>query len=130
MKILRLRNIFALLLLLIIVPSGLNYSGFCMSERRWLSDEEMIRSHLKTFDSIGSLETVDEFLERNPECCRFSGALGQNWPFFLDRIGGYFGGYILITNSTFLYIDDDEIKERYLYSNDGEPITNCGKNYY
>jgi hypothetical protein len=78
--------ILSLFLLLGGVPAGLNYSGFCWAEKRWLNDEEMIRgaiAELLRYDTttiefpiVGyqvvkliKENSVEEFLNNNPNCC-------------------------------------------------------------
>src|SRR4051812_9836279 len=79
----------ALLLVFVVTPASLNYSGFCMVQGRWLSDEEKIklavqavnnrgpnRSYFKDKDAdkYGNNDAFkynkyldyDDFLKRNP----------------------------------------------------------------
>lgn len=107
------RHLFIFLILIFIptILGGLNYSGMCVIEGRWLSDEERIQlvihavsskdpnfNYLSekqqdefTRDKTLRYSNSDEFLKRNPECCK---ALGPNegrpiWPSsFEARITG------------------------------------------
>jgi hypothetical protein len=40
-------------LLLLTVPAGLNYSGFCWDQKRWLSDEEYIKNAASLIQKVG-----------------------------------------------------------------------------
>ena len=60
---------------------GLNYGGFCISEGHVLSDEELIRKAVALElagrgnvlgDNAIVDNSVDEFLDRNPNCCGVS----------------------------------------------------------
>lgn len=84
--------VFLALLAPLWIVAGLNYSGFCWEQKRWLSDEEMIRnavSYFLDFHNRGlsnqiylddvyydttnlSDSTVDAFLKNNPDCCHIS----------------------------------------------------------
>ncbi len=77
--------VFALML-----PAGLNYSGMCLAEGGWLSDEERIDIAIQRIISqkkvwisdgaAGSQEydfvpyaSVKEFKKKNPNCCTVYG---------------------------------------------------------
>ena len=83
-----LRVLFVTWLVLFLIYGALNYSGFCFKEMRYLSDEEKIRiavakvnkmggwRHLKElgwpsnrYKKIIPYESVDAFLQENPDCC-------------------------------------------------------------
>lgn len=82
--------IFLPLLAIVGIRAGLNYSGFCWEQKRWLSDEEIIRGAITELlswktDTVQphrfspSIEvnlinetSVEEFLAKNPECCKIS----------------------------------------------------------
>ncbi|MEZ5691988.1 MAG: hypothetical protein R3D71_10055 [Rickettsiales bacterium] len=83
--------ILSLFLLIGSVSSGLNYSGFCIEQGRWLSDEEFLLAMLgyTEGDTIRN-EERKKFLRENPECCRlYRGDTGMvsniDW---LNRITG------------------------------------------
>ena len=87
---------------LIALNMGLNYSGFCKAEMRWLKDEEFIQIAMReSFDSYGSFptrrmkvefekgryqhqivrdviqyENFHDFQERNPDCCEVTDGKG------------------------------------------------------
>lgn len=91
----------------------LTYSGLCLSEMRYLSDDEKVRLAvarvIEVQDSrrrvqtdagsegaispeILSYRSVDEFLESNPHCCTVndSGPEGIGPPTFLQRLLGVY----------------------------------------
>jgi hypothetical protein len=71
--------ILSLFLLVGGVPAGLNYSGFCWEQKRWLSDEEFLLAMLgyTEGDTVGNEERKKR-LKDNPSCCRFyRGELGM-----------------------------------------------------
>lgn len=100
------RAAIALLILLSVlaVSQYLNFTGFCYAEGRWLSDADLIRGAieytLRRAPPRGSddikYSSVDDFLERNRDCCRvlrhdreeFEGIADGHWV----RV---FGWYIL-----------------------------------
>jgi hypothetical protein len=55
----------------------LNFSGFCYSQARWLSDADLIRHAIqynlqkqpKKGDGIVEYDSVETFLDRNRNCC-------------------------------------------------------------
>lgn len=63
------------LLLMPITAALLSDSGFCFSQSRFLSDEEMIKPAVRVlaqgdYMSIASSEdSINDFLRRNPDCC-------------------------------------------------------------
>ncbi|WP_161814422.1 hypothetical protein [Steroidobacter agaridevorans] len=84
-----------LALLFVGLRAGLNYSGFCLEQRRWLTDREKIEIAIKRIlasypptlievvtypdgrkadryfqpENPVPYRSVDEFLQVNPECC-------------------------------------------------------------
>lgn len=96
MKFLKRHPFVFAILLLIGTPAGLNYSGFCMSQGRWLSDEEKIRLAIKSliqqdtvlietpekgtqqFKAVKYTE-VDQFLNKNPNCCKTEIRVGDDF---------------------------------------------------
>ena len=65
---------------------ALNYSGFCYSQLRWMSNDEYIRRAVEERWSRGYLRdrysSVDDFLARRPRCCtvyRFSNPMTDKW---------------------------------------------------
>ena len=83
------KYIFIVIIVLFVTsPIAISYSGFCMAEKRWLSDEEMfdiaIRETFKNYPPKRSrikgtvskkierpvkYEDFDDFVRRNPNCC-------------------------------------------------------------
>jgi hypothetical protein len=121
--------------------AGLNYSGFCFREMRYLTDEMKIRSvfkedneattvvneHGKTIRRYIPYRSFEEFIKRNPNCCQINpgGPYELPPPYFLDRITGYYSGDIIVLNYKVRYQDEDgeiQIKEvEYLNA-----LMNCG----
>ena len=52
---------------------GLNYSGFCIPEGRWLSDEEFLFEAIKNRSQKMNLPqseaAIKDFLNQTPQCC-------------------------------------------------------------
>ncbi len=85
--------ILSLFLLVGGVPAGLNYSGFCIEQGRWLSDEEFLLAMLgyTEGDTIRN-EERKKHLKEHPECCSlYRGSIGMSDPNFefIDRIFGF-----------------------------------------
>jgi hypothetical protein len=79
------------LLLGVTTLGGLNVSGYCWSERRYLSDVELFRSAIKTTNfgyghlraftlsrivgydiaELSPYSDVEQFIKENPDCCKF-----------------------------------------------------------
>lgn len=115
----------SVVLLIISIYFGLNYSGFCFAEQRYLSDEEKIRA---VFDYQNSRDTLpidnfpgieypkhikyksfDEYIALYPECCSVN--LGGPYEIpprkFLDRIFGYNSGDVVVINFQVRYLDEN-----------------------
>ncbi len=133
-------------------PAGLNYSGFCMSKGGWLSNEERIRISIASINNRRTIpiyvkgdttygirnpqyvryDSVDAFLESNPNCCnvsdwQYGGSHEFSPPSFLDRIlGRRFSGVVDVSFAA-RYIDENGNQ---VTSNMKFPSiqTNCGKN--
>jgi hypothetical protein len=122
-------------LLIIFIYFGLNYSGFCFAEMRYLSDEEKIRAvfdyqnsrntlpldnapdpkHVKdkSFDGYNlahiKYKSFDEYIALYPECC----SVNPGGPYevppakFLDRIFGYNSGDVVVINFHVRYLDEN-----------------------
>lgn len=123
---------------------GLNHSGFCFAQMRYLSDEEKIRL---AFNSINNAEKLavqikdgqtvyrehipyksfDEYFKENPDCCKIQPLEGSKFapPWFLERIFGFYSGEIIVTNFKVRYIDD-EGKRRIQEIHVAESLENCG----
>jgi len=93
---------------------GLNYSGMCISQMRWLSDEEKIRLAV---DRVNSREfttvtpnrilvtrvpykSIDDFIEKNSECCGLgppvmtSEGTFPDFSFWDQKIWGFGGAHV------------------------------------
>lgn len=133
-----------LLAVLCIIPS-LNYSGFCWSKMRYLSDEEKFRLLFEMTNSLNTVviktnnkgaqsyerikyDSFEEFMEKNPNCFEIepSGFYEMPPPKFIDRITGFNNGEIIGMNYMVRYLDDNgdrqlkKIKTRRV-------LQNCGK---
>jgi hypothetical protein len=139
--------ILSLFLLIGGVPAGLNYSGFCMEQKRWLSDEEKIRhfvlnNFVSTTDYSGNVfdatgETViqkknqstryknfEDFMENNPNCCRFDilESADSGPPTFWTKIKGGYSNTMIIN-----YGKDHKIYDGTTPNKSIAYIDNCGK---
>jgi hypothetical protein len=100
-KFLKIRYLFLLLLLWLVLRASLNYSGFCWAEKRWLSDEEVMdnmiavvnserlpfsrwrefgvdetnRDEYKKYEGYKFLpyQSIKDFKQQNPDCCKLDG---------------------------------------------------------
>ncbi len=126
---------------------GLNYSGFCFAQMRYLSDEEKLRL---AFNSINNAEELaveikdgkivdrehipyksfDEYIKENPDCCKINPPGGSDLPppRFSDRIFGYHSGELIVINFKVRYIDD-EGKQRIKEIRIPKTLQNCGKRF-
>ncbi len=109
---------------------GLNYSGFCFDQMRYLTDEEKIRSAFEGQNSRDRLpidnlppeyphprypkhikyKSFDEYIALYPECCSVNpGGLFYEVPpaKFLDRIFGYDSRDIVVTKFQVRYLDEN-----------------------
>ena len=112
-------------LLILFVYFGLNYSGFCFAEKRYLSDEEKVRAvfdyqnsrdtlPIKNFPGISypkhiKYKSFDEHIALYPECCSLNPGGGYEVPptEFLDRILGYDSGDVVVINFKVRYLDEN-----------------------
>ncbi len=142
---------FLLVLILLLggIPASLNYSGFCISQGRYLSDEEKIRIVIISGNSQDTIpveiekeghkhwqenykqikyKDVNEFFDKNPDCCKVNGGgpydLGA--PSFFDRITGYDSGDVVTINARANYIDENGNKQSIMLKSDSV-LTNCGQ---
>jgi hypothetical protein len=109
-------------LLIPLVYFGLNYSGFCFAQKRYLSDEEKIRAEFDYQNSRNKLpldnlpdpkhikyKSFDEYIALYPECC----SVNPGGPYevspvnFLDRIFGYNSGDVVVINFKVRYLDEN-----------------------
>ncbi|NEQ40081.1 MAG: hypothetical protein F6K40_29120 [Okeania sp. SIO3I5] len=131
---------------LFMLYAGLNYSGFCFAQMRYLSDEDKFR---KVFERGNQQDTVfvnkgqnyenggqryerikyesfEQFMESNPDCCtvRPSG-IASLWL----RITGIHSGEVTVMNYPVYYLDENgERKSR--ESKRGIILQNCGQLWY
>lgn len=131
-------------LLILFVYFGLNYSGFCFAEKRYLSNEEKIRAVFdyqnKRTDLLYRVhvepnnnkyipyKSFDEYIALYPECC----SVNPGGPYevppakFLDRIFGYHSGDIVVTNFQVRYLDENGSLKTAEVRFDNY-LENCGK---
>lgn len=129
-----------LLPLMFLMLGSLNYSGICYSQKRWLSDEEIIRAAVFQANARSTrvirgdarvaipYESVDDFLAANPGCCSMGhdgGGEGPREPFStFEKLTG-FGGEVVTVKFTAKYIDEygrqQPVRLRLTLA-----VTNCG----
>jgi hypothetical protein len=127
--------------LLLISPFYLNYSGFCWSDRQFMTDAKMIHSAMGEIVSLNNSRRVDsmakqpipyldieDFKRENPDCCRIHAFSGDGPPFplrFADLLLGRVHDWIVVTwRQRYLNSSgqrEDIFKTSYLY------LGNCGK---
>ena len=110
-------------LLFLLVYFGLNYSGFCFAEKRYLSNEEKIRAEFDYQNSRDVLpianfpdpkhikyKSFDEYIALYPECCPDNPGGPYEVPpaKFLDRILGYNSGDVVVINFQVRYLDEND----------------------
>jgi hypothetical protein len=129
---------------------GLNYSGFCIQEKRWLSDDEIITSAVtsrlivpeiwKTINLPNRVLTTEEekyyrkqafdkFTEKHPDCCvvdrhrkiRLYGDMSIRTPPFLSRIFGSNYGTVRVKDLRKDTLKNPEYDGALIY------FTNCGQ---
>ena len=128
-------------LLILFVYFGLNYSGFCFAEKRYLSNEEKIRA---VFDYQNSRDVLpienfpdpkhikyksfDEYIALYPECC----SVNPGGPYevppvnFIDRIFGYHSGDVVVINFHARFLNKNGKLETVEVRFDNY-LQNCGK---
>ncbi|MBD2244813.1 hypothetical protein [Nostoc sp. FACHB-888] len=128
-------------LLILFIYFGLNYSGFCFAEMRYLSNEEKIRA---VFDYQNSRDTLpiknfpdpkhikyksfDEYIALYTKCC----SVNPGGPYevpptkFLDRILGYDSGDVVVINFKVRYLNENGSLETAEVRFDNY-LQNCGK---
>jgi len=119
------------LLFLVIIFFTLNYLGFCYSTMRFISDQEKIEAAVRwtirkesvvipiktdrgtTYTSVPfeRYSTVQDFLRRNPSCCRVGITSGDDIPkpSFIRRILGLYADIVEV-NLTVSYTTNGESK--------------------
>ena len=87
------------------VPSTLNYSGFCISKGKWLSDDELIRQQITELNRHSYIQdsvhfpnmpriryaSVEEFISENPDCCKLAGRYSTKRNFGLTALDSILG---------------------------------------
>lgn len=124
-----------------IILGCLNYSGVCISKGRTLTDKERIRISLDKIINTKSIyiekedsynkyytqipyESVDQYLELNPDCCQITHGGDLASPKFIDRITGYNANKVIVINYLVHYIKDGIEKTQWIKSEGFQ--TNCG----
>lgn len=127
-------------------PAGLNYSGFCISKGRWLSDEE--RVHIvanyqnnrtimpiyikgigyKNFKQI-PYQSVDELLAKNPYCCKVVGSGDVPRPSMWDRIFGKNSNKIINVKYKVMHLNETGQQDSYEV-NYYNTLSNCGESVH
>ena len=133
---------------ILFIVGSLNYSGFCWSEMRYLSDEEKFRM---VFERVNSRKNIriktkdkrmqskryervkyknfDEFMEKNPDCCAIdppNRGLPLRPPSFVNLITGFDNAEIIVIDYTDRYIDENgDLK--YKKSQITSVLKNCGE---
>lgn len=139
--------VFIALLAPLWIVAGLNYSGFCWEQKRWLSDEEKIRRIVEQQflyqpeviyglgEGVASersnpatrYETVEHFLEKNPDCCRvdLSRAGGDTlYPTLWDKLWNYYTDIVVVKYGAKHINSFGENSKESLFL-----INNCAKEY-
>jgi hypothetical protein len=136
--------------------AGMNYTGYCHAEGRYLSDEEKINSAVqfvfnrypptisKTIekDVNGIMQKSDfwyapenpimykdikDFIDFNPSCCTLSMRTGEgSAPSFLDRITGYVSTYVIVRYKV-RYLENSN--EKYQIDRTAVAVRNCGASW-
>ena len=140
-------TVLVLLTLRVLLWGGLNMTGFCWAEKRWLSDEERINLLItriiqqKTVNlsaysdqtvSFGvypvlQYASVEDFRRVNPACCVINpvGPYELGKPRFIDRSTGFNSGKTIRIKYTQRYQDDNgQVKSKNLELLTYQ--TNCG----
>ncbi len=131
----------------IVLPASLNYSGMCIPEGRWMSDEERIdkaiqniidMNHVRVKTNLGGYqyfnqvkyENVKQFKQDNPNCCKINpgGSYDLPAPTIWQRITGANSGKVTGIDFTAHYKDKNgysksEFKKSWGFQD------NCGNPY-
>ncbi|NEP80189.1 MAG: hypothetical protein F6K17_26255 [Okeania sp. SIO3C4] len=136
---------------LFLLYAGLNVSGFCFAEMRYLSDEDKFR---KVFEGMNSQKTLrikttkngklqsqryeqikyesfEQFMEINPDCCAVDpGGPYEVAPFdFGERITGSATGEVIVVNYIINYLDENGKRKSHKLK--FETVQgNCGQHRY
>lgn len=133
---------------LVLAYFALNYSGFCFSEMRFLSDEKKVKLVFNVINSKDSIlldnpnysnhtkleyikikpyESFEEYIKKYPACCGINtkSAYDLAPPDLLDRIFGYNSGDVVSVNYYARKKDVSNTEETVLFKFE-ERIQNCG----
>lgn len=128
--------------LMFITYASLNYSGYCIAERRYFSDEEKIRLTVEYVNSRDGVHidsslsghpkrikyaNADEFMKLNKECCSIGprGGDGYRYPNFGRRIYGSISDTIVLDYLA-KYVDEGGVERSKLVTEQWS-ISNCGR---
>ena len=131
------------LLLVPVTLGGLNYSGMCIPEGRWLSDEEKIDIVIKKiiaakqvylmYGVAGSKDyemipyaSVEEFKKENPNCCEVKFAYKPQDVQLIHHLLGKVSFWIPVVRSKTQYEYDGKVYE---YDNNISTINGFGLPY-
>lgn len=134
-------------LLILFLYFGLNYSGFCFAEKRYLSNEEKIKAVFdyqnkrtdllirvnveRSSNKYIKYESFNEYIKENPNCCEVNpgGVYDIPPPSFLYPIfGGSPSGDVVVINFKVRYLNEKG-KQRAKEIRFENLVTNCGKVY-
>jgi hypothetical protein len=119
----------------LVMIGTLNYSGMCMSEGRWLSDEERIKLEIERIvgrkkEYISELhknndgysygghhdvipyKSVEEFKKINPDCCSIRKKPTQSFAEFFGRMLGADSGKMVVVNYLQRFYYEGELIEQ------------------
>ena len=141
-------------LLIHFIYFGLNYSGFCFAQKRYLSNKEKIRAVFNYQNSRDTLsinnfpnpeqvkdqsfdgynlthikyKSFDEYIALYPECCSVNPGGGYEVPpvNFIDRIFGYHSSDVVVINFHARFLNKNGESETVEVRFDNY-LQNCGK---
>lgn len=139
-------KLIGVLLLVLVIYFGLNYSGFCFAKMRYISTEEKIRWFFNDLNNARNLliitpdkdfkdvefikhESFDEYIKKNPNCCQFYASGGSPElppPTFLQRIFGYHTGTFVRIFFEVRYFDDSGKRKSQIIKAE-RALRNCGE---
>ncbi len=148
--------LFVILLGTLFLMAGLNYSGLCVREARWLSDDEFFKSAVKrtlriypyvrirsekqveedgkiitkmvTSKPKGFLpyQSLEEFMAVNNNCCTFEEPIEGFKPSLLDKVTGFFANFVTVRYQILYPGDSSKNSDRGRLT---FAMTNCGRVY-
>ena len=134
-----------IILFLIVFYFGLNYSGFCFSKIRYLSNKERIKLAFNSLNNANRLrikvsgkgyedrkfiqyKSFEQYITENPDCCEVSPPRGSPElppPSMLGRMFGYHSGEYVRIYYKVRYLDDNGRLTSQVIKVD-RPQRNCG----